>query len=212
MATADRGRHFRPIGKIPFRAAHFLAAVISKAGIANATMPPASTNGAKAFRASRRSRSNWLSSSRPLLGRQPWFDRQGLGQAAKEPVHAQSGWPRLARRTARRAREHNLAAVRSRAEPGQRMHRQTNVACVGQRGPAAVDAGPTPDADGTAPHTRPPTRARRPGPRICGRKNSIALAIMLLGGCARRWRMASMRCRWSSDSSSRPAMNSVIAA
>jgi len=52
------GGHFRSIAKGPFRHAHRFAALIGKAGIANATMPPASTNGRNVLCASRRRHSN----------------------------------------------------------------------------------------------------------------------------------------------------------
>src|SRR5437773_5046499 len=78
-----------------------------------------------------------------------------LAQAA-EPMRAQApeadaGWPRPAHGIPGRGREQDLTAVSSRADPGDGVHRQTDVAGVGQRGAPAVDAGSNPDIDTIGP-------------------------------------------------------------
>src|SRR6185369_6708788 len=82
-------------------------------------------------------------------------DRQGLAQAVEamrtQPAQAHAGWPGPAERIARGCREQYLAAVPRGADPRHRVNRQADVACVGQRRAAAVDAGPDLDADALGP-------------------------------------------------------------
>src|SRR6267378_3639304 len=59
--------------------------------------------------------------------------------------------PRPAHGIPSRGREQDLAAVRRRADPGDGVHRQTDVAGVGQRGTPAMDAGSDPDIDTIGP-------------------------------------------------------------
>src|SRR5712692_9722553 len=84
-----------------------------------------------------------------------------LAQAA-EPMRSQApeayaGWSRLAHGIPGRRRDQNLTAVSGRADPGDRVHGQADVARVGQRGAPAMDAGSESDID-----------TIRPGPSLYG--------------------------------------------
>ena len=86
-------------------------------------------------------------------------DRLRLAQAAEpigpEAAEAYAGWPRPAHGIPGRAREQDLTAMSRRADPGDGMHGQADVAGVGQRGPPAVDADPDPYVDTIGPGACP---------------------------------------------------------
>ena len=82
-------------------------------------------------------------------------ERLRLAQAA-QPMRAQApeayaGRPGPAHGIPGRGREQDLPAVSSRADPGDRVHGHTDVACIGQRGTPAMEAGSEPDLDTIGP-------------------------------------------------------------
>ena len=71
-----------------------------------------------------------------------------------EPAQTQAGGPGPAQGITGSAREQDLPTVRRRADPGHGVHRKADVARVGQRRPAAVEADPDLDADVFGPGAR----------------------------------------------------------